>query len=57
MCKLCNGTHVIHEFTSFGYRTSCCPVCGPEPEEIQNSRLDKLFACMNDTKYDIRRVF
>jgi hypothetical protein len=42
MCKLCNGTYVVHENNSLGSRFSGCPVCGPEPVEIQNARLQKL---------------
>ena len=44
MCELCNGTHVVHQFEGYSYRFTCCPVCGPEPAEIQNARLDKLIA-------------
>jgi hypothetical protein len=53
MCDLCNGTHVVHEITNIGYRTSCCPKCGPEPAEIQNERLTKIIEQANA---QIRRV-
>jgi hypothetical protein len=33
MCEKCNGTHIVHEFSSFGYRTSCCPECGSVSDE------------------------
>lgn len=33
MCQLCNGTHIIHEVSSYFIRTSCCPECGPESDE------------------------
>ena len=39
MCQLCNGTHVIHEISSFGYKTSCCPLCGTESEEVWRQEL------------------
>jgi hypothetical protein len=44
MCKLCNGTHVVHEVESYSYRFKCCPDCGPEPIEIRNVRLDRIIA-------------
>ena len=40
MCELCNGTNVVHELLTIGYRTGCCPVCGPEPDEKWYSRLN-----------------
>jgi hypothetical protein len=40
MCSLCNGTHVVYEIHSFGYRTSCCPLCGPVPDEVWFARLE-----------------
>jgi hypothetical protein len=42
MCELCNGTHVVHEFTSFGYRTSCCDKCGPVSDEVWRAELEEL---------------
>jgi hypothetical protein len=42
MCEKCNGTHVVHEFMSFGYRTSCCPLCGPVSDEEWFSRLQAI---------------
>ncbi|BDG48802.1 hypothetical protein PspKH34_33630 [Parageobacillus sp. KH3-4] len=33
MCKLCNGTHVVHEINSFSVGFAPCPECGPMPEE------------------------
>lgn len=42
MCELCNGTHVVHEITSLGYRTSCCPVCGPESDEEWYARINAI---------------
>ncbi|CRK80337.1 hypothetical protein [Neobacillus massiliamazoniensis] len=34
MCQICNGTRKVHEINSFGYRTSCCPECGPMETEL-----------------------
>ncbi|KON86587.1 hypothetical protein AF332_06990 [Sporosarcina globispora] len=31
MCKLCNGTHVIHDVSSFSIVFNTCPNCGPAP--------------------------
>lgn len=44
MCELCGGTHVIHEIGSFYVRTTYCPICGPEPEDIWNARINRLLA-------------
>lgn len=29
MCKLCNGTHVVHDFDSAVIGYFACPNCGP----------------------------
>ena len=44
MCELCHGTHVVYESGGYFHRTNCCPVCGPEPKEVINARLDKIIA-------------
>jgi hypothetical protein len=40
MCELCNGTGVVHDTGSFGYRTSCCPVCGPESDVVWRGKIE-----------------
>lgn len=50
MCNLCNGTHVVHEIQSFGYRTSCCPVCGPVPDEIWQAGIENILADIRNKK-------
>lgn len=42
MCSLCNGTHVIHEVSSYAIRTSCCPKCGPESEESWKAGIQQI---------------
>lgn len=42
MCKLCNGTHVVHEVDGLSVGFSCCPTCGPEPKEIQQARMNEI---------------
>jgi len=34
MCKLCEGTHVIHEQGSFSVQYRACPNCGPIDEKV-----------------------
>jgi hypothetical protein len=46
MCKLCNGTHVVHEKNSLGYRFSGCPKC--RPEEKESVGLKKVLAWINE---------
>jgi len=44
MCEICNGTHVIHEIDSFSIRTSCCPICGPIPDDVWRAEMKALQA-------------
>lgn len=55
MCELCHGTYVVYESGSYFHRTSCCPVCGPESEEVINARLDKIIAWADEmiTKMEV----
>jgi hydrogenase maturation factor HypF (carbamoyltransferase family) len=34
MCDICKGTHVVHAVGSYSIQFSCCPVCGPEPDDV-----------------------
>lgn len=42
MCQVCNGTHVVVSEESYAALFQTCPVCGPEPEEMQVARLTEL---------------
>lgn len=42
MCKLCQGTHVVHDIDGFSVGIRCCPNCGPEPKEKQQARIENL---------------
>lgn len=44
MCQICNGTNVVAENIGFAYRTSCCPVCGPESDEVWRRELEEILA-------------
>lgn len=63
MCNLCNGTHVIHEVDSFSIIVSCCPTCGPEPDEIWRARLENVLTrnaekrgqMSEEVRYDLSR--
>lgn len=49
-CECCNDTHIIHEFTEFGYRTSGCPECGPEPDDKWQERIQALATWVKEQK-------
>lgn len=42
MCRLCCGTHVVHEVNSFSIHATTCPVCGPDPDEVWRARLENI---------------
>jgi hypothetical protein len=50
MCSLCNGTRVVHEVSTYSIRTSCCPVCGPEPDDVWIARMENLLADIKTKK-------
>ena len=57
MCQLCKGTHVIHEVSSYSIRTSCCPECGAESDEIWRSRLEALISDIRSKKEAVASEF
>ncbi|MFJ7974871.1 hypothetical protein ACIQZI_04055 [Peribacillus sp. NPDC096379] len=52
MCQICNGTHVVSAISVSSIIISCCPICGPESEEVQNAR----FADMLSEIAQIKRL-
>ena len=53
MCQLCNGTHVVYEVDSFSIRTSCCPQCGPESDEVWKARIESIIADFKSKKEEL----
>jgi hypothetical protein len=53
MCQLCNGTHVVYEVDSLSIRTSCCPQCGPESDEVWKSRIENIIADFRKKKEEL----
>lgn len=41
MCEFCNGTHVFREQTGAAFIIGPCPICGPEPEEQFQKRMQE----------------
>jgi hypothetical protein len=56
MCELCNGTYVVHEVENYSYKFAGCPVCGPEPTEIRNKRLDKIIDWAEEMKREATHI-